>query len=95
MAFAVAACGSSSNNKSSSGASGAGIAKPSKGKQGGHLTVLSAADVDYLDPGQTYYTFGYMVHYAVQRTLYYFEPGDTTKPHADLATGDPEISADR
>jgi peptide/nickel transport system substrate-binding protein len=96
LAFAIAACGGSDNDKSSSGgASGAGIAKPTKGKQGGHLTVLAAADVDYLDPGQTYYTFGYMVHYAVQRTLYYFEPGDTDKPHADLATGDPEISADR
>jgi len=91
LAFAVAACGSS-DNKKSTGASGAGIAKPTKGKQGGHLTVLAAADVDYVDPGQTYYTFGYMLHYAVQRTLYYFEPGDTDTPHADLATGDPVIS---
>ena len=94
LAFTFVACGDDDDDKGSSGASGAGIAKPTKGKQGGHLTVLAAADVDYVDPGQTYYTFGYMLHYAVNRTLYYFEPGDTDVPHADLAEGDPEISDD-
>jgi peptide/nickel transport system substrate-binding protein len=61
--------------------------------RGGELTVLAAGDVDYLDPGQTYYTFGYMVQEATQRTLYAFAPGDVA-PRPDLATGPPEISAD-
>ena len=28
-----------------------------EGKKGGKLTVLSAGDVDYMDPGKTYYTY--------------------------------------
>jgi peptide/nickel transport system substrate-binding protein len=64
------------------------------GKAGGALTVLASADVDYLDPGQTYYTFGYMVHYADNRTLYSFKPDDAEKPVPDIATGPPEISPD-
>ena len=71
---------------------GATAIKP--GKRGGKLTVLASADVDYLDPGQTYYTFGYMVQYAVNRTLYSFKPDNSEKPVPDLATGPPEISAD-
>ena len=47
---------------------------PVKGKKGGKVTFLAAADVDYLDPGQTYYTFGYAVAYATQRPLYSFKP---------------------
>ena len=31
---------------------------PDEGKKGGKLTVLSAGDVDYIDPGETYYTYG-------------------------------------
>src|SRR3954454_5662030 len=61
--------------------------------RGGELSVLAAGDVDYLDPGETYYTFGYMVQNATQRTLYAFAPGDTA-PRPDLATGPPEISPD-
>src|SRR5690349_12312188 len=30
---------------------------PAEGKKGGKLTVLSAGDVDYMDPGTTYYTY--------------------------------------
>ena len=65
-----------------------------EGKQGGAITFLAAADVDYLDPGQTYYTFGYMVQYAVNRPLYSFEPDDAENPVPDLAEGEPEISED-
>jgi peptide/nickel transport system substrate-binding protein len=61
--------------------------------QGGSATFLAAGDVDYLDPGQTYYTFGYMVTYAVNRPLYSFAPGETV-PRPDLAAGPPEISPD-
>ena len=60
--------------------------------QGG-ATFLAAGDVDYLDPGLTYYTFGYQVVFAVNRPLYSFRPGDVT-PVPDLAESAPEISAD-
>ena len=68
-------------------------AAPATPLRGGVLTVLAAGDVDYLDPGETYYTFGYMVQNATQRTLYAFAPGDTV-PRPDLAAGPPDISAD-
>jgi peptide/nickel transport system substrate-binding protein len=63
-------------------------------KRGGEVTYLSASDVDFLDPGQTYYTFGYMVHYAVNRTLYSFKPNGSQNPVPDLAAGPPRISSD-
>ena len=57
--------------------------------------MLSAGDVDYMDPGQMYYTFGYMIGYSVNRPLYSFKPDNATKPVPDIADGDPQISADR
>jgi peptide/nickel transport system substrate-binding protein len=97
-ATVIAACGGSSgsNTNGSAGskvnAAGATAIKP--GTQGGKLTVLASADVDYLDPGQTYYTFGYMVLYSTNRPLYSFKPDQSDKPVPDLATGPPEISSD-
>src|SRR4051812_31523738 len=95
LALLAAACGSddsgggaSSKGKQASG----GEIKP--GTKGGTLTYLAASDIDYLDTGQTYYTFGYMVAYATNRTLYSFKPNDSVKPVPDLAEGEPEISAD-
>src|SRR3954447_21889172 len=61
---------------------------------GGSLTMLASSDVDYLDPGQTYYTFGEMVTLATQRPLYSFKPGDALHPVPDLAADQPQISAD-
>src|SRR4051794_4807706 len=61
----VAACGSS-NEKSGDKASTQGA--PVKGKKGGKLEQLGATDVDFLDPGQTYYTAGFQVIYAPQTT---------------------------
>ena len=93
LALAAAGCGGSSSSEGGpSGSSNNGA--PVKGKKGGKVTFLAAADVDYLDPGQTYYTFGYAVTYATQRPLYSFKPGDATKPVPDLADGDPQISSD-
>ena len=94
---AVAACGGKDHKgggsrSSSAKASSATAIKP--GKPGGKLTVLWADDVDFLDPGLTYYTFGYMVQYAVNRPLYSFKPDDSEKAIADLANGPPEISSD-
>jgi peptide/nickel transport system substrate-binding protein len=97
---AVAACGSSSSS-SGGGNSNKGSASDLKsataikpGKQGGKLTMLTSGDIDYLDPGQDYYTFGYQVQYAINRTLYSFKPDNSETPIPDLATGPPQISKD-
>ena len=87
LSLGVAACGGGDDG-GSSGDSG------STGKQGGKLTYLAASDIDYLDPGQSYYTFGFMVATAVNRTLYGFKPEDSVNIIPDLADGAPEISAD-
>lgn len=92
LVFTVAACGGDDDAGTSADTSQSTEVK--EGKQGGKLTYLAAADVDYIDPGQVYYTFGYMVHYAVNRTLYSFKPDDSKTPVEDLAAGPPEISPD-
>ena len=63
LALVVAACGGSDNSSSGGGGERDTTQRHrgQAGKKGGTLTFLAAADVDYLDPGQTYYTFGYMV----------------------------------
>ena len=55
-----------------------------KSKKGGDVTYLAAADIDYLDPGQDYYTFGFMVQFAVNRPLYSFKPDNSTVPVPDV-----------
>ena len=67
---------------------------PDQGKKGGKLTVLSAGDVDYMDPGQTYYTYAIGIMNAMHRGLYAYLPGSTEQAVPDLAAGDPEISED-
>lgn len=93
-ALMLAACGSSGSSSSGQPGNTSASSIPKTGKRGGTLTVLTAADVDYIDPGQTYYAFGYMVHYAVNRGLYSLPPGDAARPVPDIATGKPEISKD-
>jgi peptide/nickel transport system substrate-binding protein len=90
--IALAGCGGSNDNSTSTGGNAAAGA-PTNAKQGGTLTVLSSGDVDYIDPGQDYYQFGYMVQYAVNRTLYSFG-ADDTEARPDMATGQPEVSSD-
>jgi peptide/nickel transport system substrate-binding protein len=93
----VAACGGDDTESGGSGQSGdsAQEGTPAKGKQGGKLTQLSASDVDYLDPGHTYYQFGFEVQQAAHRTLYGFFPGDVENVKPDLAEGEPQISEDK
>jgi peptide/nickel transport system substrate-binding protein len=67
---------------------------PAQGKKGGKLTVLSAGDVDYMDPGTTYYTYAIGIMNAMHRGLYAYLPGSTEQPVPDLADGDPQISND-
>jgi peptide/nickel transport system substrate-binding protein len=95
LAMFIAACGGDDNGGGGGGSKAATTqTKIQEGKKGGDLTFLAAADIDYLDPGQDYYTFGYVVQYAVNRTLYSFKPDNSVKPVPDIAEGEPEISAD-
>jgi peptide/nickel transport system substrate-binding protein len=64
------------------------------GKKGGKLTVLSAGDVDYMDPQKTYYTYAIGIINMIHRGLYAYLPGDTSKAVPDLADGEPDISDD-
>lgn len=101
-ALALAACGDDeggSSGKSSGvtapeGADDNAKALAVEGKQGGKLLELASSDVDYLDPGQTYYQFGYQTQYAISRFLYNYKP---TSPDVvpDVADGDAEISDDQ
>ena len=88
----VAACGSDDDKASTSGDST--TKSVPTGQKGGSVTALAAGDVDYMDPGQTYYTFGYQVAYSVNRALYYFSPEDSSKQIPDIAAGEPEIAED-
>jgi peptide/nickel transport system substrate-binding protein len=62
-------------------------------KRGGTLKLISSGDVDSVDPGQTYYSFGWQVLGAVHRTLYSI-PANSTRTVPDLAAGPPRISGD-
>lgn len=95
LVLIIAACGGSDSNGSSgtSSSSSGGGGQETGGKQGGVLRQLGSSDVDYLDPGHTYFTAGYQVAYVTQRPLYSFKPGETT-PVPDVAAAKPEISSD-
>ncbi len=96
LALVVAACGGDDNGSggSSSSGGGASASQETGGKQGGVLRQLGSSDVDYLDPGHTYYTGGFQVLYPTQRTLYSFKPDNATDPVPDLAADKPQISDD-
>ncbi|MCW2984009.1 MAG: hypothetical protein JWR63_1579 [Conexibacter sp.] len=106
LALFVAACGGSDSSSSSTSSSSKPAAAKAagtdntkaaevSGKKGGKITMLAGSDVDFLDPGHSYFTQGYMVIYPTQRTLYSFKPQDASKPVPDLAEGDPQVSADK
>jgi len=99
--MAAVGCGSDNNSSSDSeatspNAAGTAVAGTinSDAKKGGDLTFLAAGDVDFMDPGQTYYSFGNMVHFATNRPLYGFKPGDSQNAVPDLADGEPQVSSD-
>jgi peptide/nickel transport system substrate-binding protein len=60
-------------------------------KRGGTITVLSAGDVDHIDPGAAYYSFSYEIGYATQRPLLAYKP-DSIKAIPDLAAAMPKLS---
>jgi peptide/nickel transport system substrate-binding protein len=92
LTLVVVACGGSDNG--SSGSDNGSSGSTTSGKKGGKLEQLGASDVDFLDPGQTYYTQGYEVAYVTQRPLYSFKPGDDAIQN-DLAASAPVISDDK
>jgi peptide/nickel transport system substrate-binding protein len=71
------------------------VAAPTRGgtagQNGGTITVLSAGDVDHIDPGQAYYSFTYEVSYATQRPLLSYRPS-SINAIPDLASAMPKYS---
>jgi peptide/nickel transport system substrate-binding protein len=63
----------------------------SKAQKGGTITVLSAGDVDHIDPGAAYYAFTYEVTYATQRPLLAYKP-NSVQAVPDLAASVPVVS---
>ena len=76
------------------GSATANLRDPAQGKKGGKLTVLASGDVDFLDPGKTYYVYTIGILNAMHRGLYAYLPNDVSKPVPDLASADPEITPD-
>src|SRR5215216_3638706 len=62
------------------GSATANLKDPDAGNKGGKLTVLSAGDVDFLDPGKTYYTYTIGIVNALHRGLYAYAPNEAGKP---------------
>jgi peptide/nickel transport system substrate-binding protein len=85
-AVALAACGAKKDDQTTPGST-------ASAKRGGTLTVPWSADVDSIDPGQTYYSGGYMVANVTQRTPIAYAPG-SSDPRPDLAVAAPAVSAD-
>jgi peptide/nickel transport system substrate-binding protein len=101
-ALGLSACGSSDESVAGAGGIAAppGVQTPASesltgGVRGGTLTVLNHEDFEHLDPGQAYYSVDYEVVYATQRPLYSYKPNTFAQPTPDLASGPPQISADR
>jgi peptide/nickel transport system substrate-binding protein len=96
LSLGLAACGNDNGG-------GAGLtaedfkpitAPPDDAQKGGTLTVVNAADVDYLDPGAGYYQPTYIIDFATQRTLVNWPPDEIKEPQPDLVEGPPQVSKD-
>lgn len=76
-----------------------GDARPDdKPQAGGTLRIAAGGDVDSMDPGRTYTTFGFMLFRVMVRTLVAYAPkageaGNMLVP--DLASDTPSVSSDR
>jgi peptide/nickel transport system substrate-binding protein len=88
----LAGCGSSKKSSTTKSTAAPSSQPPATAKKGGTLTVLYNADVDYIDPGATYYQYGFNVAYSTQRPLFSFKPDDTTTNTPDLAAGPAQIT---
>jgi peptide/nickel transport system substrate-binding protein len=94
VAAAAAALAILAEGGSSDGAAVSGPRATAAQAQGGRLTVLAGGDVDSVDPGITYYTFGNTVANATQRTLLGSPPAAGSASVPDLAEAPPEVSPD-
>src|SRR5215213_5457125 len=90
LALGVAGCGGDDDSSSEQPAQN--NTAPQEAKKGGDLSVMYAGDVDNIDPGITYYQYGFLVAYATQRPLYSFKPDDAINAQPDLADGEPQIT---
>jgi peptide/nickel transport system substrate-binding protein len=90
LALVVSGCGGDDDDEESA----ASPTGQQEAKRGGDLQVLYNGDVDFLDPGATYYQYGFLVAYALHRPLYSYKPDDAKTPVPDLAEAPPEISED-
>jgi peptide/nickel transport system substrate-binding protein len=92
LALVAAGCGGDDDSDEESATN---QSTPAQGaKKGGDLQVLYNGDVDNIDPGITYYQYGFLLAYATQRPLYSYKPDDAKTPEPDLAEAPPEISKD-
>lgn len=102
LALGLSACGSSGDAAPASSGIKAppGVQTPQTesqtgGVRGGTLTVLNHEDFERLDPGQAYFSVDYEAMYPTQRPLYSYKPNTFAAPTPDIASGPPQISADR
>ena len=65
---------------------------PAGAKKGGTLTLIGKGDVDYIDPGASYYQPALIVHWAADSPLMGWPPNDTAAPVPVLASRQPVIS---
>ena len=93
LALFAVACGDDDEGGTGNADGGAPTEADVEPKQGGVLRQLGSSDVDYVDPGHTYYTLGYQLAYAIGRPLYNFKPGEEN-PVPDLAEGEPQLGED-
>jgi peptide/nickel transport system substrate-binding protein len=100
ITLVAAGCGSSSSSSETQAASSAAsisTAPPPTptecASKGGTLRILSAGDVDHIDPGQAYYSFSYEITRPTQRNLLNEKPG-TVELQPDLAAGMPQVTKD-
>ncbi len=98
LTLGLAACGDNGGGSGGGGLTASDFppitAAPDDAQKGGTLTVVNAADVDYLDPGAGYYQPTYIVDFATQRTIVGWPPDEVKEPQPDLAEGQPTISDD-
>jgi peptide/nickel transport system substrate-binding protein len=98
LTLTVSACGGDDDGDGDGAAAAAEFAPvteaPADAKEGGTMTILATADIDFMDPGAAYYQFTYMLTDAVHRKLLWWPPDETAEPHPDLAEEAPEISDD-
>jgi peptide/nickel transport system substrate-binding protein len=99
LALLAAGCGGQSSTVGTTVGSAQGVSTTSPPEptscttKGGTITVLSAGDVDHIDPGAAYYSFTYEITRPTQRGLLGVQPG-TTNLVPDLAAAMPTVSAD-